>query len=96
MAQYGTIMHVKVKPGQRDAFINHMKTFETNPPPGYLRTYVGRVDGNPDGVVGVVVFESEEAYKKNAASPEMHKRFEEYMRFLAAEPQWTDVHWESR
>jgi hypothetical protein len=38
----------------------------------------------------VVGFESKEAYKKNAESPEMHQMYTEYRKFLAADPEWHD------
>jgi hypothetical protein len=93
MASYGTVMRAKTKPGQRDAYIAHMKSFQDNPPQGFQHTYSGKVDGDPDGVVGIVVFESREAYRKNADSPEMHERYKEYMAFLQGDPTWTDVEW---
>ena len=39
-----------------------------------------------------VVFESEEAYKKNADSPEMNTEYRRMLEHLQGEPEWHDGH----
>jgi hypothetical protein len=45
---------------------------------------------DPQAFMLVVGFESEEAYRKNAESPEQHARYEKYRALLDADPEWYD------
>jgi heme-degrading monooxygenase HmoA len=58
--------------------------------PGHVGTYVYRMDSNPNEFYLVVMFESREAYWRNAESPEQHERFLKFMQYAAAEPEWHD------
>jgi hypothetical protein len=59
-------------------------------PKGIVFEHVYKLDSGNDEYMLVVGFESKEAYKANAASPEMDKMYQEYRAFLAADPEWHD------
>ena len=71
---YGTVAHMKVKPGQVDAFIAFAnESVNQRRPKGYLGEYVYQLDSNPNEVMLVVLFQDKESYHANANDPEMNK-----------------------
>ena len=85
---YGTIFNLDVKPEHHEALIKSLQDQETWPD-GSIAFFVMHPDQG-EGLVGIVVFESKEAYMSNADSREQHQRFLEMMEHLASEPTWTD------
>jgi quinol monooxygenase YgiN len=86
---YGTIAKMKVKPGKFEA----MQEWERNARqeiPGMIFSYTYRSDSDPNEVWIVVGFESREAYRKNAESPEMNEMYKQYRALLDADPEWHD------
>lgn len=83
---YGTIAKMKTKPGALKA----LKDMEARKPKGMVASYVYRMDNNPDELWMAVVFESKEAYRVNADSPEQNKEFLKLMENLVEEPVWHD------
>src|SRR5256885_15775827 len=89
---YGTIARYKVKDGQYEQFVDSMKGVENSPPEGWIYHTVFRSVGDPNEVWMSVVFESEEAYKKSADSPEMDEEYRAMLEHLEGEPEWHDGH----
>jgi heme-degrading monooxygenase HmoA len=58
--------------------------------PGHIQTYVYKADNEPNVYYLATVFESREAYRKNAESPEQHQRYLQMMEALDGEPEWHD------
>ncbi len=83
---YGTVAKMNVLPGKVDDLIAMLD----NPPQGAVFEHVYKLDSGNNDYILVVGFESREAYKKNAASPEMHKLYTEYRKYLTADPEWQD------
>ncbi len=83
---YGTVAKLKVLPGK----LNDLIAITGEPPKGTVFEHVYKLDSGNNEYLLVVGFESKEAYKKNAESPEMHKMYTEYRKFLAADPVWQD------
>jgi len=88
---YGTIFNLRVKDGHEGDLL---ETMDEHSPPKEIKGAVAwflmrPVDKNAD-LVGVVVFESKEAYVANANSQEQHEAFTKMMEHLVAEPNWTD------
>jgi hypothetical protein len=52
--------------------------------PGYVATVVHQMDSDPDELYMAVVFESQEAYTKNADSPDQDARYREFIKLLDA------------
>ena len=87
---YGTIARYPVKPGHEQQLLEEMRRFEASPPPGWQYTSLHRSVDRPTELWMSVVFESEEAYKRNAASAEMDARFQSMLEHLDSEPEWHD------
>jgi len=89
---YGTIMRARTKPGQRDAFIEAMRSRGTpDRNPGFLSAEVCAEDKNPDGVMAVIHFRSREAYMANADRPETDADYRDMLQYLDGPPEWIDV-----
>lgn len=85
---YGTIAKVTVKSEKVDELRN--LTARLDIAPGQIARYVYRMDANPQEYMLVAVFESREAYRANAESPEQHERFMELRAMLTDDPEWHD------
>jgi quinol monooxygenase YgiN len=86
---YGTVAKLCLKPGKLEAFQRNMKR-QSEEIAGAVAEYVYRMDDDPETLYLAVVFESKDAYFKNANSPEQNERYEEMMQWLTAEPEWHD------
>lgn len=87
---YGTIARLMLKPGMHERFMQEGQAVETQGIPGWVASYTYRSDANPDAYFMAVVFESEQAYRKNAASPEQDANYRRLRELLAADPEWHD------
>ena len=88
---YGTVARLTIKPGKLEE-LRQLSREMSSQIAGVVSEYVFRTDANPNELYLVVLFESEQAYRANAASPEQHARYEQYRALLAAEPEWHDGH----
>jgi heme-degrading monooxygenase HmoA len=86
-ALYGTVAKMKLKPGAEGKL---MESMEGVTPPGQVATFVFKSDADPNVHFVTTVFESKDAYKKFADSPEQDKRFRQMRELLATEPEWHD------
>ena len=87
---FGTVARYRVKPGQVDQFMDEMKSFEGDPPQGWLYHTIFRSTKDPNELWVSVVFESEDLYKKSADSPEMDREYRKMLEHLEGEPEWHD------
>jgi hypothetical protein len=87
---YGTVARMRVKPGMLD----QLKALTTNEDalriPGHINTLVYQMDKDPNELILAVVFQSKEAYMKNADSPEQDARYQELVQLLEGPPEWND------
>ena len=85
---YGTVARLQVKPG-KEAELQRLGQEMAPQIPGFVfsRSTDRRAIRTSYLVVG---FESEQAYRDNAASPEQHQRYEQFRALLAADPEWHD------
>jgi quinol monooxygenase YgiN len=86
---YGTIAHIRVKPG-KEAELRHLGQEMSQQIPGLVFHHVYRSDADPHELYLVVAFESQQAYRDNAESPEQNERYEAYRALLEADPEWHD------
>lgn len=86
---YGTIAKLRIKPGM-EADLKRISREANAEIPGFIFQYVYRLDADPQDLYLVVGFESEEAYRLNAESPEQHARYETYRALLESDPEWHD------
>ena len=88
---YGTVARMKAKSGHEDALLElqreELQLAEADQI-GFL--YVYKLDGSENEYIMVVGFESKEAYKTNAESPEQHERYLRYMEHMDGDPEWND------
>lgn len=88
--KFGTIARYRVKPGNAKAFIEEMGKIEATPPAGWLYATTFQSTTDPDEIWISIVFESEEAYRKSANSPDMDKQYRETLEKLQGPPEWHD------
>ena len=87
---YGTVAHMKVKPGKMDEFMKTMGDTGGRQPKGHLGEIAYQMDSNPNEIMLVVFFQDKESYHANANDPEMNKEYEQYRALLDADPVWHD------
>jgi quinol monooxygenase YgiN len=87
---YGTIAHMKIKPGKLDEFMALMGDTSGRQPKGYVGDLVYRLDSDPNQVIMAVVFQDKESYHANANDPEMDKEYQRYRALLEDDPHWHD------
>jgi quinol monooxygenase YgiN len=88
---YGTIAKFQVKAGVTVEELRKLRDkFDQQRAPGHINTYMCQTDADPNVYYMVAIFESKEAYRANAQSPEQHERYAEYMALLDGEPEWSD------
>jgi len=87
---FGTVAKYRIKPGHEAQLLAEMKAFEDHPPAGWVYHTMFRSTADPNDLWVSVVFESEEAYRKNAASPEMDRRYRAMLEHLQGAPEWHD------
>jgi quinol monooxygenase YgiN len=86
---YGTVARLKVKPGMEQQLLA-LGREQGAQIPGLVSQTVYRMDADPNELYLVVAFDSPEAYRANAASPEQHARFQQLRALLDADPEWHD------
>ena len=87
---YGTIARMRVKPGMWDKLVAVTAAEDRLNIPGHKDTKLYRMDADSNECYLVVVFDSKEAYDRNADSPEQDARYREFVQFLDGEPEWHD------
>lgn len=87
---YGTVARMQIKPGMEAKLTELTKAYETLKVPGHVNTIVYRADANANEIFMAVVFDSKEAYRKNADDPAQDARFREMAALLEGEPEWHD------
>ena len=95
---YGTIARLRAKPGMEARLQEFSREAEGRQPNGFMKSYVYRMDADPNEYYLVVLFDSRESYHANAANPEQNASFGQLMELLESEPEWHDgeVVYESR
>jgi antibiotic biosynthesis monooxygenase (ABM) superfamily enzyme len=87
---YGTVAHLRLKPGAEAKLQQLLRDFEALNVPGFVFEHVYRLDAGSTAYVLAVGFASKEAYVANATSPEQHARYLRYRELLEDEPEWHD------
>lgn len=87
---FGSVFKVRPKAGKFDEMIamNQREFVERGDVAGWQGNYVLR---ETDGDVWIMaIFDSEDSYRKNAASPEQDKRYRQLRELLEGDPEWHD------
>ena len=87
---YGTVAKMRIKPGSLASLREMAGSEDMSRAPGYMSTTIYQMDSNPNELFMAVVFESKEAYFKNAESPEQNAMYERFVALLEGPPEWHD------
>ena len=87
---FGTIAKYRAKPGHEDEIVAELKRFEESQAEGWLYATAFRSVSDPREFWISVVFESEDAYRRNADRPEMDQEYRRLLEHLEGEPEWHD------
>jgi hypothetical protein len=90
---FGAIYHMRPKPGQEQAVADYHRRWERERRPsveGAVGAYVFKPRRRPGELTGVVVFDSEANYYKNADDPEQDRWYRQLRELLEADPEWVD------
>jgi antibiotic biosynthesis monooxygenase (ABM) superfamily enzyme len=86
---YGTIAHMRMKPGMEEQ-MRQIENEDAADIPGFLFSHMYRMDKDANDYFMVVAFTDKETYHKNAQSPEQHQRYLRYRELLEEDPEWHD------
>ena len=88
---YGTVAKTRVKSENRDKLraVVARQLEEAGGLPGMVKSYVLH-ENDSDVSWLLAIFESREAYDKNADDPAQHERYLEYRALMEDEPEWHD------
>jgi len=87
---YGTVARMRIKAGALDSLRELAESEDMSRAAGYASTTVYQMDSDPNEIFMAVVFESKEAYVKNADSPEQNAMYERFVALLEGPPEWHD------
>jgi quinol monooxygenase YgiN len=87
---YGTVARMRAKPGTAEQFVALAAEYEDLDVPGFVASYVYRLDDNEDDYYMAVLFEDRESYRRNAEDPAQDERYQRMRALLEADPKWHD------
>ena len=87
---FGTVARMRVKPGMESQLRALLGQYDTVRIPGYNTTYLYQMESDSSTFFMAVVFESREAYRANAESPEQDARYQQMLALLEGPPEWHD------
>ena len=90
---YGSVFRLRPLPGQAQAMIALTERWMRERRPkvqGFVSAQIYRSEAHPGEYINTVVFESREAYMKNADDPEQGRWYQDLRALLEADPQWED------
>jgi antibiotic biosynthesis monooxygenase (ABM) superfamily enzyme len=89
---YGTVARARIKPENRQAFLDAISMQEQAQVPGYRKAWVMFPDQG-DEVVFAVFFQDFASYWANAEDPAQDERYRSFRQHLESDPEWTDGEW---
>lgn len=87
---YGTVARMRAKPGSGPALVALMAEYETLDIPGYVATYVYRLDDDENDYYVAVLFEDRASYRRNADDAAQDARYRRMRELLELDPKWHD------
>ena len=87
---FGTVARMRLKPGHEELFQQLGGDIDQSPPPGFVSRVLYRSVDDPNEIWLAVVFESEQAYRENAASPQQNEFYQRMVDHLEGAPEWHD------
>jgi len=94
---YGTIARLQVKPGAEKQLQEAMAAIGSRKVPGFVATYLYRLDEKPNVLMLAVLFADRDSYTRNADDPAQGREYAVMRGFLESDPEWHDgeVIWSS-
>jgi quinol monooxygenase YgiN len=90
MAMFGTVARSRLKEGVTVEQLKQLFAVDDSAPAGSVSLLVFQSKQDPRDVWIASAFESQEAYTKNADSPEQNARFERMRELMEGPPEWHD------
>jgi quinol monooxygenase YgiN len=87
---YGTIARFRLKPGMENALMEQLRAFEGLKVPGFIMTYLYRMDSDPQEYYMVVLFQDRATYISNAESPGQDAYYRKMRALMESDPEWHD------
>ena len=90
---YGSIFRMHVKAGGEQKVMALMDEWEEKMRPGVpgvVAAYTLRPDRAKNELIGVAIFEDQDSYRANAASPQQDAWYRRMREQLTADPEWED------
>lgn len=87
---YGTVARMRVKPGMADRLAALSAKADDLEVPGFIGSYMYRMDLDPDEFYLVVMFDDQATYRRNAEDSAQDRRYRELRELLAEDPEWHD------
>lgn len=87
---YGTVSRFRINPGSEAAVLALSRELADDPPPGFVASYVYRLDSGGDEYITAAMWTDRDTYQKNAADPRQQRWFERVQEHLAGQPAWND------
>ena len=87
---YGTVAKLRLKPGTEQQLVEQTKQYETMNVPGFVASYVYRMDNNPNEFMLTVLFVDKATYTANANNPAQNERYMKMRALLESDPEWND------
>ncbi len=87
---YGTVARMRAKPGTGEQLKALAAEYDSLGIPGFVATYIYRLDDNENDYYMAVLFEDRESYRRNAEDPAQDARYRRMRELLEADPKWHD------
>lgn len=87
---FGTVARLSVKPGMESRIQDLMNEYERLDIPGFVATYVYRMDDNSSEYYLATVWQDRDSYFANANSPAQDSRYRKLRDCLTGDPEWHD------
>ena len=87
---YGTIARLRVRKDAEAKLRETLDAMESRPVPGFIASYLYRLDSDPQDLMLAVVFTDRAAYVRNADDPKQDIQFRALRQLLESDPDWHD------
>lgn len=88
---WGTVARMRMKAGHQRALLAlSEEEIQSHRPRGFIGSQIYRSTDDPQELWMAVAFESEEAYRANADSPEQDAWYRKMLEHLEGAPEWHD------
>jgi hypothetical protein len=88
---FGTVFRLVPKSGQKQAIVDYLEGSQAERPMGSVKGFIkSYMYDTGNDMWAAVIFESEKAYRDNAADPSQDKWYRGLRELLQSDPEWHD------